>query len=182
MFEVSFSSLSGLAVIQPHVFYDSRGYFFECWNRSVYSGHGLSADFVQDNESLSSYGVIRGLHYQLPPYDQAKLVRVIFGLVLDVAVDLRRDSPTFGQSMTIELSGDNKRQLFIPRGFAHGFAVLSETALLAYKTDNLYAPEYERGIVFDDQQLNLDWKLPPDKIILAPRDRKLPTLAEAELP
>lgn len=180
--KVTFFEAPGLAVIEPRVFGDSRGYFFECWNRAAYAAAGLDADFIQDNESRSRYGVVRGLHYQLPPYEQAKLIRVIAGAVRDVVVDIRRGSPTYGRSVSVELSGDNKRQVFIPRGFAHGFAVLSETALFAYKADNVYAPAFERGIAFDDPALGLDWGLPRDQMVLSERDTRNPVFAEAELP
>lgn len=180
--QVTLCELPGLAVIEPRVFGDSRGYFFECWNRAACAAAGLAAEFIQDNESLSRFGVVRGLHYQLPPYAQAKLVRVIAGTVRDVVVDLRRDSPTFGRAASVELSGENKRQVFIPRGFAHGFAVLSETALFAYKTDNVYAPDHERGIAFDDPALGLDWGLPRRQMVLSERDTRNPLFAEAELP
>lgn len=180
--KVTLFEVPGLAVIEPRVFGDSRGYFFECWNRAAYAAAGLDADFIQDNESLSRHGVVRGLHYQLPPYEQAKLVRVIAGVVRDVVVDIRRGSPTYGRSVSVELSGDNKRQVFIPRGFAHGFAVLSETALFAYKADNAYAPAYERGIAFDDPALGLDWGLPREQMVLSERDTRHPVFAAAELP
>lgn len=175
------TDIDGLLIIEPKIFNDSRGYFFESYTKSRYSSLGIGADFVQDNESSSSYGVVRGLHYQLPPYSQSKLVRVIYGNVLDVAVDLRRQSPTFGRYFSVELSHENKRQLFIPKGFAHGFAVLSERAVFAYKCDNYYAPEYERGILFNDPSLSIDWKIPAEKMIISDKDRKYPNFENAEL-
>ena len=175
------TDIDGLLIIEPKIFNDSRGYFFESYTKSRYSSLGIGADFVQDNESSSSYGVVRGLHYQLPPYSQSKLVRVIYGNVLDVAVDLRRQSPTFGRYFSVELSHEIKRQLFIPKGFAHGFAVLSERAVFAYKCDNYYAPEYERGILFNDPSLSIDWKIPAEKMIISDKDRKYPNFENAEL-
>lgn len=175
------TDIDGLLIIEPKIFNDSRGYFFESYTKSRYLSLGIGADFVQDNESSSSYGVVRGLHYQLPPYSQSKLVRVIYGNVLDVAVDLRRQSPTFGRYFSVELSHENKRQLFIPKGFAHGFAVLSERAVFAYKCDNYYAPEYERGILFNDPSLSIDWKIPAEKMIISDKDRKYPNFENAEL-
>lgn len=171
-----------IKIVEADVFADSRGYFFESWNREKYSGAGIDCQWLQDNESCSGYGVVRGLHYQLPPYAQAKLVRVIFGRVLDIAVDIRKNSSSFGKYVAVELSGDNKRQLFIPRGFAHGFAVLSEKAVFAYKCDNHYMPSYERGIAFDDPDLGIDWGIPKEKMILSARDIKNPLFRNAQLP
>ena len=168
-------------IIEPEVFGDARGYFFEAWNGEKFRNAGLDFQWIQDNESKSSYGVVRGLHYQLPPCAQAKLVRVIYGRVIDVAVDIRRDSATFGKHVAVELSGENKRQLLIPRGFAHGFAVLSETAVFAYKCDNIYMPSCERGIAYDDPALGIDWQLPPEAIVLSAKDRNNVPLAEAEI-
>ena len=170
--------LKGVLILEPKVFGDERGYFFEVWNQQKLLDAGTDCHFVQDNESKSRAGVLRGLHWQAAPYTQAKLVRAIAGRVLDVAVDVRKDSPTFGQHVAVELSGENKRQLFIPRGFAHGFAVLSEEAVFAYKCDNVYMPSAERGIRFDDPALNIDWQVKPDKWILSPKDTVLPLLAE----
>ena len=169
-------------IIEPDVFGDERGYFFESWNEAKYSAAGISANWVQDNESASCGGVIRGLHYQKAPYAQAKLVRVLYGKVLDVAVDIRKNSPTFGKYTAVELSGENKRQLFIPRGFAHGFAVLSEKAVFAYKCDNIYMPSHECGIAFNDPQLNINWQIPEEKMILSAKDMKNPLLKDAQLP
>ncbi|MGN0867075.1 MAG: dTDP-4-dehydrorhamnose 3,5-epimerase [Oligosphaeraceae bacterium] len=174
------TALPGLLLLEPPVFQDARGYFLETWQEEHYRQAGISCHFVQDNESKSSFGVVRGLHWQAPPYTQAKLVRVIQGTVLDVSVDLRKNSPTFGQHVAVELSGENKRQLFIPRGFAHGFAVLSPEAIFAYKCDNPYRPEAERGLKFDDPALAIDWKLPPQDWILSEKDKHHPTLKEIQ--
>lgn len=173
--------LPEVKIIEPTVFGDERGYFFESWNAEKYAQSGISCNWMQDNESCSSYGVLRGLHYQAAPYTQAKLVRVITGKVLDVAVDIRKNSPTFGQYAAVELSGENKRQLFIPRGFAHGFAVLSETAVFAYKCDNAYCPAAERGIAFNDPALNIDWQIDLSKALLSDKDKKNPLLQDAEV-
>ncbi len=164
------TSIEGLLILEPRIFRDERGYFFESFSQKELEKEVGKIEFVQDNESKSSYGVVRGLHYQLPPYTQAKLVRVVKGCVLDVAVDLRKDSPTFGQHVSVELSEDNKQQLFIPRGFAHGFAVLSEEVIFQYKCDHYYAPDYEAGIRFDDPILGIDWKIPREKMILSAKD------------
>ncbi len=174
------TDIEGLLIIEPKVFGDERGYFMESYNGKRYIEAGIDVNFIQDNESLSSYGVIRGLHYQIPPYSQAKLVRVISGRVIDVALDIRAGSPTFGKHFSVELTGENKRQFFIPAGFAHGFAVLSETAVFSYKCDNYYAPDYERGIRFDDPALNIDWRVPKDKTNLSSRDKMHPFLRDAE--
>ena len=179
--KITETEFPGLLIAEPKVFGDSRGYFFESWNREKYAAAGIHADFVQDNESLSRFGVLRGLHYQAPPYTQAKLVRVISGAVLDVALDIRKGSPTFGRYFSIELTGENKKQLFVPRGFAHGFVVLSEEALFAYKCDNAYMPSHERGIAFDDPALNIDWKVGLDHYNLSPKDTRNPRFSEAEL-
>ena len=175
------TALPEVKIIEPRIFGDSRGYFFESWNAQKYAEHGMNCNWVQDNESLSRFGVLRGLHFQAAPYTQAKLVRVIQGTVLDVAVDIRRNSPTFGQHVAVELSGENKRQLFIPRGFAHGFAVLSPEVLFAYKCDNIYMPSHERGIAFNDPDLNIDWHIDTDKALLSAKDQKNPLFADAEL-
>ncbi len=164
------TDIEGVFILEPRVFGDSRGYFFESFSQKEFEEQVRKIVFVQDNESKSSYGVVRGLHYQLPPYTQAKLVRVVKGCVLDVAVDLRKASPTFGKHVSTELSEENKRQLFVPRGFAHGFAVLSEEAVFQYKCDNYYAPDYEGGVQFDDPVLGIDWKVPKEKMILSAKD------------
>lgn len=174
--------LEGCFVIQPKVIQDKRGYFLESFNQAVFK-EGLKRDinFVQDNESYSSKGVLRGLHYQKGDYAQAKLVRVIKGKILDVVVDLRADSPTFSKHMSIELSEDNKTQLFIPRGFAHGFLVLSDTAIFSYKCDNFYNKASEGGIIYNDKDLNIDWKLDEKEFIVSEKDLELPTLKEVVL-
>lgn len=175
------TAIPEVVIIEPKIFGDARGYFFESWNQAKYEELGIKADFIQDNESKSRFGVLRGLHYQAAPYTQAKLVRVISGTVLDVAVDIRKGSPTFGKHVAVELSGENKRQLFVPRGFAHGFVVLSEEVIFAYKCDNKYMPSHERGIAFDDPALGIDWKVNLKEYILSPKDTENPKLADAEL-
>jgi len=172
----------GLFLIEPKVFGDHRGYFFESFQQSKFDEAVGKIEFVQDNESKSGYGVLRGLHFQKPPYTQAKLVRCITGKILDVVVDLRKDSSTYKQSYTVELSDSNKLQLFIPRGFAHGFVVLSEEAIFSYKVDNLYAPSHDAGIRFDDPELLIDWQLPESELKLSEKDRILPLLSETDLP
>jgi len=170
-------SIPEVVLIKPKVHGDDRGYFVETFRQDKFEDFiGYSVNFCQDNESKSSKGVLRGLHYQLAPAAQSKLVRVIEGKVLDVAVDIRRGSPTFGQYVTAELTAENKHQLFVPRGFAHGFIVLSDTAIFAYKVDNYYSPENDRGLAFNDTQLNIDWGLPTDQLKLSDKDQKQPTL------
>ena len=166
------TDIEGLLVLEPRVFGDSRGYFFESFNVRTFEEAVGNVTFVQDNESKSSYGVVRGLHFQKPPHAQAKLVRVVKGKVLDVAVDLRKESPTFGKHVAVELSEDNHRQMFIPRGFAHGFSVLSDEVVFQYKCDNYYAPESEGAIAWDDPDLAIDWQIPYDKVLLSEKDRK----------
>ena len=176
------TNLKGCFVLEPAVFSDERGHFMESFNKERFnSAIGNEIDFVQDNQSFSSHGVIRALHYQVGPHAQSKLVRVLSGTVLDVAVDLRKDSPTFGRHIAEELSAENKRQMFIPKGFAHGFVVLSNTAEFFYKCDNYYNKESEGGIIFNDPSLNIDWLLPHDKLIVSEKDRVLPTLDNARL-
>jgi dTDP-4-dehydrorhamnose 3,5-epimerase len=165
------TEIDGVVIVEPRVFADARGYFFESYNEAEFVKNGITNKFVQDNQSKSSYGVVRGLHCQLGEFAQAKLVRVLHGRVLDVAVDIRKNSPTFGKYVAVELSDENKRQLFIPRGFLHGFSVLSATAVFAYKCDNLYAPHAEFGIRFDDPDIGIDWMVPADKIITSEKDR-----------
>jgi dTDP-4-dehydrorhamnose 3,5-epimerase len=177
---VTETKLPGLLIIEPKVFSDARGYFYESYNRKNYLEKGIETVFVQDNQSKSTYGVIRGLHYQLPPNAQTKLVRALQGTILDVAVDIRKNSPTYGQVFYLELSEENKKQLYIPHGFAHGFSVLSETAVVSYKCDSYYSPQSERGIRFDDPSLEIDWKVPLDKAIVSEKDIKNPLLKEAE--
>lgn len=179
--EIIQTPISDLLIIQPRVFKDARGFFMESYNRSKFNELGINLDFCQDNQSRSAYGVIRGLHYQLLPQSQSKLVTVIEGAVWDVAVDLRKNSPTFGQWYGIELTGENKTQFLIPQGFAHGFSVLSESALFSYKCDNFYSPEHEAGILFNDPTLNIDWKIPADKALVSEKDLKLPVLANAKM-
>tara|TARA_B100000378_G_scaffold266060_1_gene251060 strand:+ start:152 stop:700 length:549 start_codon:yes stop_codon:yes gene_type:complete len=174
--------LEGCVVIEPRVFEDRRGYFFESFNQKRFtSAVGKSVNFVQDNESFSTKGVLRGLHFQKGEYAQAKLVRVIKGKVLDVVVDLRKDSKTFGKHVSVELTEENKKQLFIPRGFAHGFVVLSDTALFSYKCDNFYNKESEDGILYNDTDLNIDWKLPDEELIISEKDAVLPSFKNVEL-
>ncbi len=169
-----------LYVINPKIFGDNRGYFYESYNEKVFQKHGLQYHWVQDNQARSTYGVLRGLHYQLAPHSQAKLVRVLHGEVLDVVVDLRKKSPTFGHSYSVILSFENKKQLLIPRGFAHGYVVLSEIAEFFYKTDDFYNKPSERGIIWNDPQLNIDWQLKETDLILSEKDKVLPTITEAE--
>ncbi len=175
------TEIDGVLIIEPKVFGDARGYFLESWNQADYEAAGINCNWVQDNESKSGFGVLRGLHFQAAPYTQAKLVRVISGAVLDVAVDVRKGSPTFGKHVAVELSAENKRQLFVPRGFAHGFAVLSDEVLFAYKCDNKYMPSHERGIAFDDPALAIDWKVRPGEWNLSAKDKANPVLAEADV-
>lgn len=179
--EIIKTDIEGLLIIKPRIFEDNRGYFFESFNKQTFEDNGLNYNFIQDNESKSSYGVIRGLHYQLAPYAQTKLVRVLKGKVLDVAVDLRKGSPTFGKWHAVELTEDNKTQFLVPKGFAHGFSVLSETAIFAYKCDNLYNKDSERGINFNDYALNIDWGIPNDKAIISAKDKVLPNMADADM-
>ena len=174
------TSIDGVWIIEPRVFEDPRGYFFESYNQKEFDEKIGPVRFVQDNESYSSYGVLRGLHFQKPPFAQSKLVRVVRGRVLDVAVDIRKGSPTYGQHVAVELSGENHRQFFIPRGFAHGFVVLSETALFQYKCDNFYAPQSEGAVAWNDSALNIDWRVPADKVILSEKDRHHPLLKDME--
>ena len=171
--------ITDVILIEPTVHGDDRGYFVETFRQDLLDhAVGYKVNFIQDNESKSTRGVLRGLHYQLPPYAQAKLVRVIEGSVLDVTVDIREYSPTFGQHVTVELTGKNKHQLFVPHGFAHGFVVLSDSATFAYKVDNYYVPELERGIAFNDSKLNIDWKLAVDELQLSDRDKTNPDLSD----
>jgi len=174
-------SIPEVVLIKPTVHGDNRGYFMESYRQDLFEeAIGYKVNFIQDNESKSTKGVLRGLHYQLPPYTQAKLVRVIKGNVLDVAVDIRKSSPTFGQHVAVELTATNKHQLFVPHGFAHGFVVQSDRATFAYKVDNYYAPEYDRGIAFDDKELSIDWQLPLELLQLSDKDKSHPALADAK--
>lgn len=174
------TKIEGVYIIEPRVFKDSRGYFFESWKQAEFEEHVGPVNFVQDNESKSSYGVLRGLHYQKGDCSQAKLVRVIKGRVLDVAVDMRKGSPTFGGHVMVELSEDNKLQFFIPRGFAHGFLVLSEEAVFTYKVDNVYAPQSEASILYNDPQLNIQWPVAPQDIVTSEKDLKAQKFCDAE--
>ena len=174
------TAIEGVVILEPEVFGDARGYFFESYSQRRFDAEVRPVRFVQDNESHSRYGVLRGLHFQKGRYSQSKLVRVVRGRVLDVAVDIRRGSPTFGRHVAVELTEDNKRQFFIPRGFAHGFAVLSAEAVFQYKCDDYYAPEAEDGIAWDDPALGIDWRIPEEKIILSEKDRRRPRLSDAE--
>ena len=172
--EILKTAIEGIVIIEPKIFRDARGYFFESFSMREFKEKVAPVTFVQDNESYSSYGVIRGLHFQKPPYTQAKLVRVIKGAVLDIAVDIRKGSPTYGQHVAVELTAENHRQLFIPHGFAHGFSVLSEEVLFQYKCDNYYAPQSEGGILWNDPCLGIDWRIPAEKAILSEKDFKHP--------
>ncbi len=180
--EVIKTSIEGVVIIEPRIFKDERGYFFESFSQREFDEKVCPVKFVQDNVSMSVYGVMRGLHFQKPPYTQSKLVSCLKGRVLDVAVDLRKGSPTYGQHVAVELSEDNHRQSFIPRGFAHGFAVLSESAVFSYKCDNFYAPESEGGISIQDESLGIDWQIPLDEAILSAKDLKHPRLEDYDSP
>lgn len=177
------TEIEGVYVLEPRVFRDARGYFFESWRQADFDQHiGRHVEFIQDNESKSSYGVLRGLHYQKGEYSQAKLVRVIRGRVLDVAVDIRKSSPTFGKYVAVELSEDNKRQLFIPRGFAHGFLVLSDEAVFTYKVDNVYAPQHEASIRWNDKDINIEWPISADDVLTSEKDfLKATSLKDADV-
>lgn len=175
------TDIEGVYIIEPRVFTDPRGYFVEAWKKAEFEEHIGKVDFIQDNESKSTRGVLRGLHYQQGEWSQAKLVRVIKGRVLDVAVDIRRSSPTFGRHVAVELSEDNKLQLFIPRGFAHGFLVMSDEAVFTYKVDNVYAPHAEAGILWNDPELGIDWPIRSDEVITSEKDMKQPLLKDAQL-
>lgn len=181
------TDIPGVLILEPRVFEDARGYFFESFSQREFDEKvvpllGHPVHFVQDNESMSAFGVVRGLHFQRPPFTQSKLVRCVRGRVLDVAVDIRRGSPTFGQHVAVELTEDNHRQFFIPKGFAHGFAVLSETAVFQYKCDEFYHPEADAGIQLLDPALGIDWRIPLESAILSDKDRRQPLLADADLP
>lgn len=181
--EIIQTPIEGTLIIEPEVFGDARGYFFESFNaREFAEKTGLDVTFVQDNESRSRYGVLRGLHFQLPPYTQSKLVRVVKGRVLDVAVDIRKGSPTYGQHVACELTEDNHRQFFVPKGFAHGFCVLSEDAVFQYKCDNFYAPQADAGISILDASLGIDWGIPMDRAILSEKDTRHPCLKDFDSP
>lgn len=176
------TSIPGVVIIEPRLFKDDRGYFFESFSERDFNTQVREVKFVQDNESMSSYGVMRGLHFQRPPYTQSKLVRCVKGAVLDVAVDIRKGSPTYGQYVAVELTEENHRQFFVPRGFAHGFAVLSKTAIFQYKCDNFYHPEADGGISILDDSLGIDWRIPTDHAILSEKDTKHPLLKDFDSP
>lgn len=173
------TAIEGVVIIEPRIFKDDRGYFFESFSEKDFNAQVREVHFVQDNESKSCYGVLRGLHFQKPPYAQSKLVRVVRGAVLDVAVDIRKGSPTFGRHVAVELTEDNHRQFFIPRGFAHGFSVLTPEAVFQYKCDNFYAPQSEGAVAWDDPDLNIDWRIPAGKVVLSEKDRHHPLLKDA---
>lgn len=176
--EIIKTEIEGVVIIEPRIFKDARGYFFESFSQKEFNEKVAPINFVQDNESMSTYGVVRGLHYQRMPYTQSKLVRCVKGAVLDVAVDIRAGSPTYGKHVAVELTEENHRQLFIPRGFAHGFAVLSDEAIFQYKCDNFYAPQADTGIQLFDESLGIDWRIPVEKAILSEKDLKQPLLSE----
>lgn len=176
------TALEGVVIIEPRIFEDPRGYFFESFSERDFNAQVREVRFVQDNESMSGYGVMRGLHFQRPPFTQSKLVRCVKGAVLDVAVDIRKGSPTYGQHVAVELTEDNHRQFFVPRGFAHGFAVLSDTAVFQYKCDNFYAPQADGGISILDDSLGIDWRIPTGKAILSEKDTKHPLLKDFDSP
>lgn len=180
--EVIKTAIEGVVIIEPKVFKDARGYFFESFSQREFEEKVRKINFVQDNESMSSYGVMRGLHFQRPPFTQSKLVRCVKGKVLDVAVDIRKGSPTYGQHVAVELSEDNHRQFFVPRGFAHGFAVLSETAVFQYKCDNFYAPQADGGISIKDESLGIDWQIPTENAVLSEKDIKHLCLTDFDSP
>jgi dTDP-4-dehydrorhamnose 3,5-epimerase len=180
--EVIKTDIDGVVIIEPRVFCDERGYFFESFSQKEFDEKVRPIKFVQDNESMSSYGVMRGLHFQRPPFTQSKLVRCVKGAVLDVAVDIRKGSPTYGKHVAVELTEDNRRQFFVPRGFVHGFAVLSETAVFQYKCDNFYAPQADGGISIKDDSLDIDWRIPTDNAILSEKDLKHALLKDFDSP
>ena len=182
MINVIKTDIEGVVIIEPKVFGDSRGYFFESWSQKDFDELVRPIKFVQDNESMSTYGVMRGLHFQRPPFTQSKLVRCVKGAVLDVAVDIRKGSPTYGKHIAVELTEDNHRQFFVPRGFAHGFAVLSETAVFQYKCDNFYAPQADGGVSILDDSLGIDWHIPTYKAILSDKDTKHACLKDFDSP
>ena len=178
--KITKTEIEGVVIIEPRIYEDARGFFFEAFSEREFAEKVCHCHFVQDNEAKSSYGVVRGLHFQLPPHAQSKLVRVVKGKVLDIAVDIRKSSPTFGKYVAVELSADNHRQIFIPQGFAHGYSVLSEEAIMEYKCDNYYAPESEGAIAWNDADLAIDWLIPAEKVILSEKDKHHPTLAECK--
>lgn len=175
--KITETGFPGLLVLEPEIFQDDRGYFYESYNEKTLSLNGIDIDFVQDNQAGSSYGIIRGLHYQLAPKAQTKLIRALHGRILDVAVDIRKGSPTYGRAFSLELTAENKKQLLIPQGFAHGYSVLSDTAEVFYKCDSFYHKDSEAGIIWNDNDLNIDWQIPADSVIVSEKDSKQPTLA-----
>ena len=175
------TNIPEVKIIEPDIFKDNRGYFFESYNYEKYREIGIDDDFIQDNESYSVKGVLRGFHYQLPPFTQSKLVRVIKGKIIDVAVDIRKSSPNFGKYVLVELSDENKRQFYIPRGFAHGFVVLSDEVIFAYKCDNVYSPKHSRGIIYNDPTINIDWGVDLTNVILSDKDKLNSSLKDAEV-
>ena len=176
------TEIRDVVILEPTVYKDDRGYFFESYNKEQFNEHVGNVNFIQDNQSKSVKGVLRGLHFQRPPFTQAKLVRCLEGTIVDVAVDVRKGSPTYGQHVSVELSAENKKQLFVPRGFAHGFSVISETATVMYKIDNKFAPKYDQGILYNDTDLAVDWKLKPEEVILSDKDKELKTFKESDIP
>jgi dTDP-4-dehydrorhamnose 3,5-epimerase len=174
------TDFEGAVVFEPQVFEDDRGFFFESYNEQVFTSNNIDSRFIQDNQSFSKYGVIRGMHYQLEPFAQSKLVRVLQGTILDVIVDIRRGSPSFGRALSIELSAANKKQLFIPKGYAHGFSVLGETAEILYKCDEFYHKESESGFIYNDPVMQIDWKIPTGKVIVSLKDQQLPVFASCK--
>ena len=180
--EVIKTEIEGVVIIEPRIFKDARGYFFESYSQREFNEKVAQIDFCQDNESMSTYGVMRGLHFQRPPFTQSKLVRCVKGAVLDVAVDIRKGSPTYGKHVAVELSGENHRQLFIPRGFAHGFSVLSDEVVFQYKCDNFYAPSEEGALAWDDPKLGIDWGIPEEAVLLSEKDRHHQSLDQLESP
>lgn len=180
--EVIKTKIEGIVIVEPRIFKDARGYFYESFSQKEFDEKVMPIRFVQDNESMSTYGVMRGLHFQRPPFTQSKLVRCCRGAILDIAVDIRKGSPTYGQHVAIELTEENHRQLFIPRGFAHGFAVLSDVAVLQYKCDNFYAPQADAGIQLRDKDLGIDWQIPTENAILSEKDIKHPCLKDFDSP
>lgn len=176
------TEIPDVVILEPTVYKDDRGYFFESYNKEQFDKHVGEVNFIQDNQSKSVKGVLRGLHFQRPPFTQAKLVRCLEGTIVDVAVDVRKGSPTYGQHVSVELSGENKKQLFVPRGFAHGFSVISKTATVMYKIDNEFAPKYDQGILYNDRDLAVDWKLKPEEVILSDKDKELKTFKESDIP
>jgi dTDP-4-dehydrorhamnose 3,5-epimerase len=181
MLTIEKTSIPDLLILKPNIFEDARGYFFESFNARLFAEHAITSNFIQDNESFSRYGVIRGLHYQVFPHSQAKLVRVAYGKILDVALDIRKNSPTFGRYVAVEISAENKAQFYIPKGFAHGFSVLSDSAIVCYKCDAYYCKEAERGIRFNDPDLKIDWQITGSSVVVSEKDNMLPYFAEADI-